>query len=294
MGNITGHTGLLALIGSPVGHSGSPATWNYCFEELGLDYVYAAFDVKEQEVPEVLNAFRILGLKGANVTMPCKIAAAEQMDELTPAAQIVGAVNTIKNENGRLIGHITDGLGFVLNLQDHGVEVAGKKIVVAGGGGAATAIQVQCALSGAREVVIFNRKDEFFDRTLRTAEKIRENVPECAVHVYDIEDVERMTVEVQTADILANGTIVGMKSETNPDLVDQSVVKDLRAFHPDLVVADAVYNPLETKLLKDAGKAGCRCIHGKGMLMWQAAAGFKEIMGLDMPVEKVRQRFYMT
>lgn len=292
MDNITGHTGVLALIGSPVGHSGSPATWNYCFEELGLDDVYVAFDVKEQEVPDVLKAFRILGLKGANVTMPCKIAAAEQMDELSPAAQIVGAVNTIKNENGKLTGHITDGVGFVLNLKDNGVEVAGRKIVIAGGGGAATAIQVQCALSGAEELVIFNRRDEFFERTLQTAEKIREIVPGCRVHVHDIDDTARMTKEIQSADILANGTIVGMKSDMSPDLVAQSIVKDESAFHPGLVVADAVYSPLETKLLKDARKAGCKCIHGKGMLMWQAAAGFKEIMGLDMPVEKVREKFY--
>ena len=161
-GRITGHTGLLALIGSPVGHSGSPAMYNYSFERLGLDYVYVAFDIKEEETGDAIAAMKTFHMRGCNVTMPCKTAAAKYMDELSPAARIIGAVNTIVNENGKLIGHMTDGEGFVQNLRDHGIDVSGKKITVAGGGGAATAIQVQCALDGAREISIFNIKDSFF------------------------------------------------------------------------------------------------------------------------------------
>ncbi|WP_320958070.1 shikimate dehydrogenase [Enterocloster asparagiformis] len=292
MGTITGHTGLLALIGSPVGHSASPATWNFSFDRLGLDYVYVAFDIGEEQVPDAMKAFRTLGIRGGNVTMPCKIAAAREMDELSTAARIAGAVNTIKNENGKLIGHITDGLGFVLNLKDNGVEIKGKKIVVAGGGGAATAIQVQCALSGAAEIAIFNRKDAFFERALQTAEKIREIAPDCAVGVYDMEDTERMTAEVRSAGILANATVAGMRSRAQSELVETSILRDLSALYPGLVVADAVYNPLETILLRDAKAAGCKCIDGRGMLMWQAAAGFREILGVDMPVGAVRERFY--
>lgn len=292
MKTISGHTGLFALIGSPIGHSGSPATWNFTFEQLGLDYVYLAFDIKEEQVPDAIKAFRTLGIKGGNVTMPCKIAVANEMDELSPAAELVGAVNTIKNDKGKLIGHITDGMGFVLNLKDNGVDVSGKKIVVAGGGGAATAIQVQCALSGAKELTIFNQKDLFFSHILQTAEKIRKIVPQCVIHVYDMCDTAKMTEEILSADILANATVVGMKSDIHPELASQSIVKDLRAFHQGLVVADAVYNPLETQLLKDARNAGCKCIDGKGMLMWQAAAGFKEILGIDMPIEEVRKNFY--
>ena len=168
---ISGHTGLLALIGSPVGHSGSPAMYNYSFEKLGLDYAYVAFDVKEDGVKQALDAMRLFRMRGMNVTMPDKTEAARYMDELSPAAQIIGAVNTIVNEDGKLIGHITDGEGFVNNLKDHGVEVAGKKLTIAGGGGAATAIQVQCALDGAKAITIFNKKDAFFERTLATAEK---------------------------------------------------------------------------------------------------------------------------
>ena len=284
---ISGHTGLLALIGSPVGHSASPLMYNYSFERLGLDYAYVAFDVKEQDVKAALDAMRLFHMRGMNVTMPDKVEAARHVDELSPAAQIIGAVNTIVNEDGKLVGHITDGEGFVNNLKDHGVDITGKKITVAGGGGAATAIQVQCALDGAREIVIFNKKDGFFERTLQTAEKIRAAVPTCVVSVHDIDDVEKMTEEIQSSDIFANATIVGMKP-----MDDQSVVKDLSALRPGLVVADIVYNPEETLLLKQAKEAGCTCVGGKGMLLWQGVSAFKLFTGEDMPVEEVKERFY--
>ena len=284
---ITGHTGLLALIGSPVGHSGSPAMYNYSFEKLGLDYVYVALDIKEEQVKDAISAMRLFNMKGGNVTMPDKTEAAKYMDELSPAAQIIGAINTIVNDNGKLVGHITDGIGFVDNLKDHGIDIVGKKIVVAGGGGAATAIQVQCALDGAKEIVIFNKKDDFFERTLNTAEKIRNAKPDVTVNVYDIDDVEKMTEEISSADIFVNATIVGMKP-----LDDLSVVKDLSALRPGLVVADAVYNPEETKLLRDAKNAGCTCVGGKGMLLWQGVAAFKLFANEDMPVEEVKEKFF--
>lgn len=284
---ITGHTGLLALIGSPVGHSGSPAMYNYSFAKLGLDYVYVALDIKENEVKDAISAMKLFHMKGGNVTMPDKVEAAKYMERLSPAAQIIGAINTIVNEDGVLTGHITDGEGFVNNLRDHGIDIKGKKITVAGGGGAATAIQVQCALDGAREITIFNKKDAFFERTLQTAEKIKNAVPDIVVNVYDIDDIEKMTAEIKDSDIFANATIVGMKP-----MDDQSVVKDVTAFHEGLVVADAVYNPEETKLLKDAKNAGCVTVGGKGMLLWQGVSAFKLFTGMDMPVEEVKEKFF--
>ncbi len=284
---ISGHTGVMALIGSPVGHSGSPAMYNYSFQKLGLDYVYVAFDIKENEVKDAIAAMKLFKMRGGNVTMPCKTEAAKCMDELSPAARIIGAVNTIVNTDGKLTGHITDGEGFVNNLRDHGIEIRGKKITVAGGGGAATAIQVQCALDGAREITIFNIKDAFFERTLATAEKIRKAVPECTVNVYDIADTAKMTEEIKSSDIFANATIVGMKPMDN-----ESVVKDLSAFRSGLVVADAVYNPVETRLLREAKEAGCTCIGGKGMLLWQGVSAFKLFTGQDMPVEEVKELYF--
>jgi shikimate dehydrogenase len=284
---ISGHTGLLALIGSPVGHSGSPAMYNYSFEKLGIDYAYVAFDVKEADVPKALEAMKLFNMRGMNVTMPDKIAAAKCVDELSPAARIIGAVNTIVNDNGKLTGYITDGEGFVANLKDNGVDIKGKKMVVCGGGGAATAIQVQCALDGASEIKIFNKNDSFFPRTVETAKKITEAAPQCAVSVHDIDDEEAFNAAIRECDIFVNGTIVGMKP-----MEDMSIVKDTSVFRPGLVVCDVVYNPEETKMLKEAKAAGCTTIGGKGMLLWQGVAAFKLYTGQDMPVEEVKEKYF--
>lgn len=284
---ISGHTRLLALIGSPVGHSGSPAMYNYSFEKLGLDYAYVAFDVKEDGVKLALDAMRLFDMRGMNVTMPDKVEAAKYMDELSPAAQIIGAVNTIVNDNGKLTGHMTDGEGFVNNLKDHGVSVVGKKMVIAGGGGAATAIQVQCALDGASEIIIFNKRDAFFERTQAIAEKIKAAVPSCEVTVNDIDDTDTFYAAINAADVFVNATIVGMKPMEN-----ESLIKDTTVFHKDLVVADIVYNPEETKLMKEAKEAGCKVVGGKGMLIWQGASAFKLYTGEEMPVEGVKELLY--
>lgn len=281
---ISGHTGLLALIGSPVGHSGSPAMYNYSFARLGLDYAYLAFDIKAEEVADAIAAMKTFKMRGCNVTMPCKTKVVEYMDELSPAARMIGAVNTIVNDNGKLTGYITDGEGFINNLKDHGIAVAGKKVVIAGGGGAATAIQVQCALDGVREIAIFNRT---VSKAQKTAEKIRKEVPECVVKVFDIADVAAMTEEIRSAEIFINATSVGMKP-----MEEESVVKDTAAFYPGLVVADAVYEPEETKLLREAKEAGCICVGGKGMLLWQGVAAFKLYTGQEMPVEEVKEKFF--
>ena len=280
---IKGTTGLLALIGSPVGHSGSPAMYNFSFQYHNLDYAYMAFDIKEDEVPAALDAMRLFKMRGCNVTMPCKNKAAQCVDELSPAARIVGAVNTIVNENGKLVGHITDGTGFVRNLKEHGVDVKGKKMVVLGAGGAATALQVQCALDGAARISIFNPNDVFLDRAKSTAEKLEKEVPECKVNVYCIEDQDKLREEIANTDILVNGTLAGMKPHDDISLVDKSM------FHKNLVVADVVYNPEETRMLREAKEAGCKTVGGKGMLLWQGAAAYKLYTGLEMPTEEYQK-----
>lgn len=282
---IKGTTGLMMLIGSPVGHSGSPAMYNFSFQHHGLDYAYMAFDIKEDQVADALAAMRLFKMRGGNVTMPCKNEAARQMDELSPAARIIGAVNTIVNEDGRLTGHITDGIGFVRNLHEHGVEVKGKKLVVMGAGGAATAVQVQCALEGARAISIFNADDPFLARARSTAEKLKTEVPACEVKVFCLDGQEKLKEEAADADILVNASLIGMKPYD-----DQSLVTDKSIFRPDLVVADVVYNPMETKLIKEAKEAGCaKTIGGSGMLLWQGAAAYKLFTGQEMPTDEYQE-----
>ena len=284
---IDGRTKTLALIGDPVGHSSSPAMHNYAAELLGINYAYVAFTVPEKDVPAAFDAMRTLGIRGYNVTMPDKIAAFENADKHSEAAEIIGACNTIVNDDGVLTGHITDGIGYVDMLRDNGIDIKGKKLTVCGGGGAATAITVQSALDGARAISIFNVKDKFFERTLATAEKIKKYRPECEVHVYDLADQAKLKEEIASSDIFANGTIIGMKPYD-----DQMVIEDTSVFRPDLIVTDAVYNPVETKMIKAAKAAGCRAYGGKGMLLWQGVAAFKLFTGEDMPVAEVKAKYF--
>lgn len=284
---ISGKTGLLGLIGTPVGHSKSPVMYNYSFEKLGLDYAYLAFDIPVEKVADAIAAIKTFKMRGCNVTMPCKSEVVKYMDELSPAARIIGAVNTIVNDDGKLSGHITDGVGFIRNLKEHGVEVKGKKAIVMGAGGAATAIQVQFALDGAREISIFNIKDAFYEKAEKTVENIKKEVPECIVNLYDLDDTEKLNAEIKSSDILVNATLVGMHPNEG-----KTVIKDTSVFRKDLVVADVVYNPKKTKLMEDAEAAGCKTVGGLGMLLWQGAEAFKLYTGLEMPVEEVQELYF--
>ena len=306
---ITGRTGMFCLIGTPVGHSGSPAMYNYSFAQTGLDYAYLAYDVPLEKTEEAVNALKVLGCKGFNVTMPCKTRVAELVDELSDAAKLIGACNTVVVKDGKLYGNNTDGMGFVRNLKENGVDVKGKKITVMGAGGAATAIQVQCALDGAKKLSIFNRKDGFYANGEKTVKKIQQMVPDCEVSIHPLEEIDALYAAIKDSgiqciyflqrmdalyaaikdsDILVNATKVGMKP-----LDDQSLVEDVSVFHPDLVVADAVYNPKETKFVQSAKAAGCKvAVGGTGMLMWQGAAAFNLFTGKDMPTKEVYELFF--
>ena len=285
--NITGHTVMLALIGSPVSHSGSPAMYNYSFDRLGLDFAYAAYDVKEEDTKAAFDAMRLFRMRGMNVTMPCKIEAARLVDELSPAARLCGAVNTVVNEDGKLCGYNTDGEGFVRNLKANGLEVRDKKAVVIGAGGAAAAIQAQLALDGILELSMFNMKDRFFPRLEEMQEKLSKETPEVQTGVYDLEDASVLREKIESADYLINATVLGMKPRE-----EMSVITDRSLFRKGLVVCDTVYNPVETKLLREAAEEGAETIDGRGMLLYQGVVAFSLYTGQEMPVEEVKERFF--
>lgn len=285
---ISGHTQLYCLIGSPVGHSGSPAMYNYSFAKTGIDGAYLAFDIPLEKLEEGINAMKALKVQGFNVTMPDKTAVLHYLDEVSSAAGLIGACNTVTvSEDGTLTGHNTDGIGFVQNLKEYGVEVKNKKIVVLGAGGAATAISVQAALDGASQISIFNRKDEFYENGENTVKKLQEAVPSCSVSIADLADQAALEQEIENCDILVNATKVGMKP------LDEETLIDSAWFRPDLVVADTVYNPKETKMILEAKAAGCRTVVGGiGMLLWQGVAAFKLFTGKDMPAQEVKEKFF--
>ena len=284
---ISGTTTMLGLIGTPVAHSKSPAMYNHCFQKFGLDWAYLAFDIPAERAGEAVAAIRTLHMRGANVTMPCKNAVIPFLDELTPAARAIQAVNTIVNEDGVLVGHNTDGCGYTQNLRRNGIEVEGKKIVLLGGGGAASAIAIQAALEGAAEIAVFNLRDAFWPRVEQGLKAIAQAAPGCAISLRDLEDRAALKAAIDRCDILSNATRVGMAPYE-----DQSNITDGSWYRPDLVVTDVVYAPPETKMLREARAAGCKTCDGLGMLLCQGAEAFRLYSGLEMPVEEIRTLLY--
>ncbi len=287
MKEITGHTGLTALIGTPVAHSISPQMHNEAFRQLGLDYVYLAFDIAPDDLTEAVEGLKKIGIRGFNVTMPYKTAVAKLVDELTPAAKIAGACNTVINEDGHLIGHTTDGIGFWDAAKDAGYDLSGKTVTMLGCGGAATAICAQAALDGIPKIHIMNRSGgSSFARAQAFAKRVSD-LSECIVDVLPLEDGEALRGAIAESDILINATNVGMAPDT-----DGCLIPDASYFHPDLVVSDIIYNPRETKLLKMARETGCAAFNGMYMLLFQGAASFKCWTGQDMPVEIIREKYF--
>ena len=285
--HLSGTTTLLGLIGTPVEHSKSPAMYNHCFQKFGLDWAYLAFDIPQEKAGDAVQAIRTLGMRGANVTMPCKNAVIPYLDKLTPAAEAIQAVNTIVNENGTLVGHNTDGCGYTQNLRRSGVEVKGKRIVLLGGGGAASAIAIQAALEGAAEIAVFNLKDAFRPRVEKGLQAIAKAAPGCAITLNDLQDREALHQAILRCDILSNATRVGMAPYE-----DQSNITDLNWFRPDLIETDVVYAPPQTRMLREAQAAGCLTCDGLGMLLCQGAEAFRLYSGMEMPVEEIRALLY--
>ena len=280
---ISGHTELIGLIANPIRHSTSPKMHNEAFAKLGLDYVYLAFEVGNEELEDTIKGFRAMKIRGSNVSMPNKTVVHKYLDKLSPAAELCEAVNTIVNDDGVLTGHITDGVGCMMALKDAGVDVIGKKITIVGAGGAATAIEVQAALDGVAEISIFNAKDKFFVNAEKTAEKLNSKT-NCKVNVFDLADLEKLKEEIASSVLFINATGMGMKP-----LEGKTYIPDKSFFRPDLTVLDIVYIPAETALLKLAKEAGCRTLNGLGMMLFQGAAAFKLFTGKDMPIEYMKE-----
>lgn len=280
---ITGHTELIGLFAYPIRHSNSPAMHNEAFAYLGLDYAYLAFEVDNSTLEDAIRGFRAMKMVGANVSMPNKTVVGKYLDKLSPAAELCGAVNTIVNENGVLTGHITDGIGFMQALKDNNIDVIGKKMTIVGAGGAATAIEIQAALDGVAEIVIFNRKDEFWDRAVSTVEKINTRTSSHAV-LYDLAELDKLKEEMNDSYLFVNATGVGMKP-----LEGQSVVPDKSYFRPELIVVDVPYSPLETKMRSMAKEVGCKTMNGLGMMLFQGSAAFKLWTGEPMPIEHMKE-----
>ena len=283
---ITGHTVLTGLLGSPVAHSISPLMHNEAFNKLGLDYVYLCFDVGTDTLKTAVDGLKTLGVRGFNCTMPDKNLMCELADKLSPAASMIGAVNTVVNDNGILTGHNTDGIGYMMAVKDAGYDIIGKNMTLMGAGGAATAVCVQAALDGVASINVFSLKDQFWDRAVKLVDTINEKTS-CKASLYDIADKTSLKKSIDESYILTNGTSVGMAPN-----VDNCFIDDVSFFHEGLVVSDVIYNPRETKLLRMAKENGCNTFNGLYMLLYQGAEAFKIWTGKDMPVEHIKNMYF--
>ena len=280
---ITGHTELIGLIAYPIRHSSSPKMHNEAFAKLGLDYAYLAFDIQPDQLEDAVKGFKALNVRGWNVSMPYKTSIGQYLDHITPIAKMCGAINTVINDNGVLTGTITDGTGYMNALKDQGIDIIGKKMTIVGAGGAATAIVMQAALDGVKEISIFNIKDASWNRALENVEKINSQT-KCKAQLFDLNDHETLRKEINESAIFTNATNVGMGK-----LEGQMVLPDTSYLRKDLIVSDVIYMPEKTKLLEEAEKVGCQTINGLGMMLYQGAASFKLWTDQDMPIDKVKE-----
>ncbi|HJI80236.1 MAG TPA: shikimate dehydrogenase [Eggerthellaceae bacterium] len=292
---ITGHTHMVAMIGSPVEHSASPATHSLAYKKLGIDAVFLVFDVTEPDLSNVMGAFRAMkGWVSTTVTMPLKQAVIPYLDELSDEARLIGSVNMItKESDGRLVGHNTDGKGFMNNLEKNGVTVKGATMTLVGPGGAGSAIFVQAALDGVARLDVFAREG---GKSYRHALLLKDNIEKalkdkvdeskdttnCQITIYSLENKDQLKQSISESDILANGTNIGMGEGNNETPVAQDLLR------PGMVVADVIYAPIETQLLKDAKALGCKTFNGLGMLDEQAVVADKIRFGVEIPIKEIR------
>lgn len=276
---VTGKTRVCGIIGDPVEHSVSPAMHNAAFRELKLDYIYLPFRVAPENLKKAIDGMRALHICGLSVTLPHKVAVMQYLDEIDPLAAKIGAVNTIVNENEKLKGYNTDAAGFIQALKQNGIKLSDRQAVILGAGGAARALAFALADNGA-EITILNRKQEL-DWAVALAARIgkayNKEIPALGL------SSKNLNRALDGADILVNATSVGMSPKINETLVPVDL------WRPELTVFDVIYNPVETKLLIEAKKAGAKTIGGLEMLVGQGTVAFELWTGEKAPEEVMRK-----
>jgi shikimate dehydrogenase len=276
---ISGKARVCGIIGDPVEHTMSPIMHNAAFSELGLDFVYLPFLVKKESLKEAIDGMKALNIRGLSVTQPHKVEVMKLLDKIDPLAEKMSTVNTIDNDNGILTGFNTDADGFLRGLMERGIEPTGKNVVVLGAGGASRAVSFILADKGAN-LVILNRLLEL-DWAEALAKRISDNFN---VKVEALELTrDNLKKAIGEADILVNTTSVGMSPDIDNTLVDSDLLRQ------GLVVYDVIYNPIKTRLLIEAEKAGATIISGLDMLVYQGVIAFEKWTGQRAPVEVMRE-----
>lgn len=268
---------LFALIGNPVEHSLSPEMHNAAFQALGLECFYTAFQVDSDRLGEAIEDARAIGIQGLNVTIPHKVSVLQYLDELDDSANQVGAVNTIANRDGRLVGYNTDGLGALRAMEQNNVKPDGRRVMLLGAGGAARAIAFTLA-GRVESLSILNRSGNKAKNLAADLQSI------FGKHVsWGSLTPTAVAKVIETAEIIINSTPVGMYPQVEETIIDRELLR------PNMAVFDIVYNPIKTKLLKDAEATGARTVSGVEMLLHQGAEAFKTWLGIMPPINVMRE-----
>lgn len=275
--NITSETKIYGLIGYPVKHSVSPQIHNAAFKTIGINAVYLTFEVKKEFLRKALDGVKALGIKGLNVTIPHKVNVIKYLNKLTYEANLIGAVNTILNEDGKLIGFNTDYTGVLKTFETYKIDLTNKKIVLLGAGGAAKAIAFAIAEKASSLIILNRTKRKAVNLVKELNKKLKVNALGNSLTFKALKN------GLKDADILINATSVGMEPNVNQTLVAKELLQK------DMVVFDIIYNPLETKLLKEAREIGAKCINGVEMLVQQAAEAFKIWFKIEPPINEMRK-----
>ena len=273
---IDGYTRLAAVVANPIKHSISPFIHNSAFEVTNTNGVYLAWEVDATELAETVANIRRYQMYGINLSMPYKEQVIPYLDQLNEEACLIGAVNTVVNREGTLIGYNTDGKGFFKSLPSF--KISGKRMVLLGAGGAAKAILAQAILDGVSQISVFVRSSSM-EKTRPYLEKIQ-NATGFRVDLLALEDVQNLQDSIIQADLLVNATSVGMDGSSQP--IPTSIVLPEK-----LLVADVIYQPFETPFLKWARNQGNQSINGLGMLLYQAAEAFELWTGKEMPTDQI-------
>lgn len=262
---------VFAVFGDPVSHSLSPAMHNSAFEALGMECMYHAFRVSREDLKDALAGAKAMGFGGVNLTVPLKQEALRMVDA-DPLAAAIGAVNTVDFRNG-MKGYNTDGIGAKRALEEEGVDIEGSEVLIAGAGGAARAVAFQFAKGGASVTIANRTADKAFELAADVSQ-----VGKARGCGFD-----NLGTRIRESDILVNCTVLGMHPDT------EGTIATSRDMHPDLTVFDIVYNPLETRLLKEAKLAGAKTVNGVMMLVHQGAEAFRIWTGVEPPVDIMKK-----
>ena len=273
---IDGYTRLAAVVANPIKHSISPFIHNSAFEATNTNGVYLAWEVDAAELAETVANIRRYQMYGINLSMPYKEQVIPYLDQLSEEACLIGAVNTVVNLEGTLIGYNTDGKGFFKSLPSF--KISRKRMILLGAGGAAKAILAQAILDGVSQISVFVRSSSM-EKTRPYLEKIQ-NATGFRVDLFALEDVQDLQDSITQADLLVNATSVGMDGSSQP--IPTSIVLPEK-----LMVADVIYQPFETPFLKWARNQGNQSINGLGMLLYQAAEAFELWTGKEMPTNQI-------